>query len=257
MLAIQQHWVDCLRRGAVPETDGQDSLKTYGLVFAAYELARRCIFSPALTALCVATLDGLILYLDDGRLEMDTNGVERAIRPVTITRKNSLFAGSDAGARRWAIANTLIQTCKLNGVEPLGYLTDVLQRIVSGRTKNHELHALLPWNWRPPTAIPRRIATATTTYLAAPSSRQSVAAVVLPRRLPRTSTRSRSVRRHRHDCLDLPVSFSQRTLVAEPTRYVEQRHADLRRRAGLTALPGRGRPRWRLPFELCIRLCPE
>jgi transposase len=97
--------------------------------------------------------EGLILYLDDGRLEMDTNVVERAIRPVTITRKNSLFAGSDAGARRWAIANTLIQSCKLNGVEPLGYLTDVLQRIVSGRTKNHVLHTLLPWNWRPPSTI--------------------------------------------------------------------------------------------------------
>ena len=79
-----------------------------------------------------------------------TNIVERAIRPITITRKNSLFAGSDAGARRWAIANTLIQSCKLNGVEPLAYLTDVLQRIVSGQTKNHQLHALLPWNWRPP-----------------------------------------------------------------------------------------------------------
>ena len=101
----------------------------------------------------LAHWDGLILYLDDGRLEMDTNVVERAIRPVTITRKNSLFAGSDAGARRWAIANTLIQTCKLNGVEPLAYLTDVLQRIVSGRTKNHQLHALLPWNWRPPATI--------------------------------------------------------------------------------------------------------
>jgi transposase len=97
--------------------------------------------------------DGLILYLDDGRLEMDTNAVERAIRPVTITRKNSLFAGSDAGARRWAIANTLIQSCKLNGVEPLAYLTDILQRIVSGQTKNHELHALLPWNWRPPSTL--------------------------------------------------------------------------------------------------------
>ena len=71
--------------------------------------------------------DGLIQYLDDGRLEMDTNVVERAIRPVTITRKNSLFAGSDAGARHWAIANTLIQSCKLNNVEPLAYLTDVLQ----------------------------------------------------------------------------------------------------------------------------------
>ena len=93
--------------------------------------------------------DGLILYLDDGRLEMDTNVVERAIRPVTITRKNSLFAGSDSGARHWAIANTLIQSCKLNDVEPLAYLTDVMQRIVSGRTKRHELHSLLPWNWRP------------------------------------------------------------------------------------------------------------
>jgi transposase len=93
---------------------------------------------------------GLILYLDDGRLEMDTNAVERAIRPVTITRKNSLFAGSDAGARRWAVANTLIHTCKLNGVDPLAWLTDVLRRIVSGRTKNHDLHALLPWHWCPP-----------------------------------------------------------------------------------------------------------
>ena len=97
--------------------------------------------------------DGLILYLDDGRLEMDTNVVERAIRPVTITRKHSLFAGSDAGARRWAIANTLIQSCKLNDVEPLAYLTDVLQRIVSGRTKSRDLSALLPWNWRSPATI--------------------------------------------------------------------------------------------------------
>jgi len=95
--------------------------------------------------------DGLIRYLDDGRLEIDTNVVERAIRPVTITRKNSLFAGSDAGARHWAIANTLIQTCKLNDVEPLAWLTDVLQRIISGRDTTHQLGALLPWNWRSPT----------------------------------------------------------------------------------------------------------
>ena len=92
--------------------------------------------------------EGLVLYLDDGRLEMDTNVVERAIRPATITRKNSLFAGSDAGARHWAIANTLIQSCKLNDVEPLAYLTDARQQIVSGRIKSHQLHTLLPWNWR-------------------------------------------------------------------------------------------------------------
>ena len=90
----------------------------------------------------------MILYLDNGRLEMDTNVVERAMRPITLTRKNSLFAGSDGGARHWAIAMTLIQTAKLNGVEPMAWLTNVLERVVSGRTKTHELHTLLPWNWQ-------------------------------------------------------------------------------------------------------------
>jgi transposase len=91
---------------------------------------------------------GLIAYLNDGRIEMDTNVVERAIRPITITRKNALFAGNDGGARHWAIAMTLIQTAKLNGVEPMAYLTDVLGRIVSGRTKASALETLLPWNWK-------------------------------------------------------------------------------------------------------------
>ena len=58
-------------------------------------------------------------------------------------------AGSDDGARHWAVANTLIATAKLNGVEPMAYLTDVLQRLVSRQTKTHELGSLLPWNWRP------------------------------------------------------------------------------------------------------------
>ena len=93
--------------------------------------------------------DGLVVFLDDGRVEMDTNVVERAIRPNTLTRKNALFAGSDGGARHWAVAMTLIQTAKLNGVDPMAWLTDVLERIVSGRTKAHELHTLLPWNWAP------------------------------------------------------------------------------------------------------------
>jgi transposase len=91
---------------------------------------------------------GLVAFLDDGRIEMDTNVVERAIRPHTLTRKNALFAGSDGGARHWAIAMTLIQTAKLNGVEPMAWLTDVLERVVSGRTKIHDLHTLLPWNWQ-------------------------------------------------------------------------------------------------------------
>lgn len=91
---------------------------------------------------------GLILYLDDGRLEMDTNTVERAMRPVALGRKNALFAGADSGGRHWATVATLIQTAKLNHVDPLAWLTDVLERIVTGATKNNQLHTLLPWNWK-------------------------------------------------------------------------------------------------------------
>ena len=90
---------------------------------------------------------GLIVFLDDGRIEMDTNVVERAIRPHTLTRKNALFAGSDGGAERWALAMTLIQTAKLNAVDPQAWLTDVLERIVARELKANELHRLLPWNW--------------------------------------------------------------------------------------------------------------
>src|SRR4051812_27331721 len=91
---------------------------------------------------------GLVLFLDDGRLELDTNTVERAIRPISLGRKNSLFAGSDGGACWWAIVASLVATAKLNGVEPLAWLTDVLERVVSGRSKAHELERLLPWTWK-------------------------------------------------------------------------------------------------------------
>jgi len=91
---------------------------------------------------------GLILFLEDGRLELDTNIVERAMRPVALGRKNALFAGSNSGGKHWAIIATLIQSAKLNDVDPLAWLTDVLERIVSGRTKRHELDTLLPWNWK-------------------------------------------------------------------------------------------------------------
>jgi transposase len=92
--------------------------------------------------------DGLNVFLNDGRAEMDTNTVERAMRPVALGRKNALFAGSDSGGRHWAISATLIQTAKLNGVDPLAWLTEVLERIVSGRTKRNELATLLPWIWK-------------------------------------------------------------------------------------------------------------
>ena len=60
----------------------------------------------------------------------------------------SLFAGSDGGARRRAIVASLVATAKLNGVEPLAWLTDVLERVVSGRTKSSQLDMLLPWSWK-------------------------------------------------------------------------------------------------------------
>lgn len=91
---------------------------------------------------------GLVLFLDDGRLELDTNTVERAIRPISLGRKNALFAGSDGGACHRAIVASLVATAKLNGVEPLAWLTDVLERVVSGRTKSSQLDTLLPWSWK-------------------------------------------------------------------------------------------------------------
>ena len=91
---------------------------------------------------------GLVLFLEDGRLELDNNTIERAIRPMALGRKNSLFAGSDGGARQWAIVASLVAMAELNGVEPLAWLTDVLERMVSGRTKANELERLPPWNWK-------------------------------------------------------------------------------------------------------------
>jgi hypothetical protein len=90
---------------------------------------------------------GLVLFLEDSRIELDTN-IERAIRPIALGRKNALFAGSDGGVRHWAIVTSLIATAMLNGVEPLAWLANVLERMVSGRTKAHELERLLPWAWR-------------------------------------------------------------------------------------------------------------
>lgn len=92
---------------------------------------------------------GLILFLDDGRLELDTNTVERVMRPVALGRKNALFAGADTGGEHWALVATLIQTAKLNKLDPLAWLTNVLERIVSRQTKRNQLHTLLPWNWTP------------------------------------------------------------------------------------------------------------
>lgn len=76
--------------------------------------------------------DGLGQFLDDGRVEIDTNVVERAIRPIALNRKNALFAGSDEGGANWATIASLIETCKLNDVNPHAWLTDTLTKLVNG-----------------------------------------------------------------------------------------------------------------------------
>ena len=90
--------------------------------------------------------DGLTRFLDDGRLELDTNVVERSIRPIVLNRKNALFAGHDQGAENWACIASLIETCKLHGVDPQTYFTDVLTKLVNLWPQSR-LHELMPWAW--------------------------------------------------------------------------------------------------------------
>ena len=88
--------------------------------------------------------EGLTLYAGDGRVEMDSNTVERSIRPLALTRKNALFAGSDRGGSHWAVIASLVETCKLNGVDAQAYFGDVITRIVGGHPQS-QLDDLLPW----------------------------------------------------------------------------------------------------------------
>jgi len=90
---------------------------------------------------------GLTLFLDDGRIELDNNVVERAIRPIALNRKNSLFAGSDDGGNNWAIIASLIETCKLNAIDPLAWLTKTLERLARGHS-SQKLDQLMPWKFR-------------------------------------------------------------------------------------------------------------
>jgi transposase len=90
--------------------------------------------------------DGLIRFLDDGRIEMDTNNVERTMRPIALNRKNALFAGHDEGAANWACIASLIETAKLAGVNPQAYLADVLVKLVN-LWPAARLDELMPWAW--------------------------------------------------------------------------------------------------------------
>jgi transposase len=86
-------------------------------------------------------------FLDDGRLCMSNNAAERALRGIAVGRKNWTFAGSDEGGRRAAAIYTLIETAKLNGIDPQAWLADVLARLPDHPAR--QIGDLLPWNWRP------------------------------------------------------------------------------------------------------------
>lgn len=92
--------------------------------------------------------DGLQTFLTDGRVEIDSNNVENLVRPITLNRKNALFAGHDEGGKTWGRIASLIETCKLNGIEPFAYLTSTLEAIAAGHPQSR-IDDLLPWNFQP------------------------------------------------------------------------------------------------------------
>ena len=91
-------------------------------------------------------VDAFTRFLEDGRICMSNNAAERALRGIALGRRSWLFAGSDRGGERAAVMLTLIQSCKLNNVDPQAWLADVLARIAEHKITN--LAALLPWNWK-------------------------------------------------------------------------------------------------------------
>ena len=95
--------------------------------------------------------DGLRLFLADGRVEMDSNNVETLIRPIALNRKNALFAGHDEGAAAWGRIASLIETAKLNGVNPHIWLRASLEAIAAGHP-NSRIDELLPWNFDGPSS---------------------------------------------------------------------------------------------------------
>jgi transposase len=112
------------------------------------QLARLPGGSPTAKAIRYALnhREGLCRFLSDGRIELDNNVAERAIRPLVLSRKNALFASGTDGGARWSAVASLVETCKLNGVDPQRYFTDLLTRLVGG-WPNSQIDELMPWKW--------------------------------------------------------------------------------------------------------------
>jgi transposase len=112
-------------------------ITTYGVVSKKSELGKAIAYS-------LNRWQALISYVQDGRIEMDNNIIEREIRPIALGKKNWLFAGSDQGGHRAAAMYTILNTAKLNGINPEKYLHYVLARI--NEHKINRIEELLPWN---------------------------------------------------------------------------------------------------------------
>ena len=117
--------------------------ESQGPVRSAFQPAGRSVFRCSIRY-ALSRWEGLTRFIDDGRVEIDSNVVERSIRPIALNRKNALFAGSDGGGEHWAVIASLIETCKLCDVEPHAYLTNVITKIVNGHP-NSQIDDLSPW----------------------------------------------------------------------------------------------------------------
>lgn len=112
-------------------------MSTLGQVSKKSELAKAIGYS-------LSRWRSLTRYCDDGRIEIDNNAAERALRGVALGRSNYLFMGSDAGGERAAAIYSLVESAKLNGLDPQAYLRDVLARIAEHPI--NRIDQLLPWN---------------------------------------------------------------------------------------------------------------
>ena len=95
---------------------------------------------------------GLIRFLNNGTLELDTNPVENQIRPIALTRKNALFAGNEVGAENWAMLASLVATCKMADMNPVDYIAATLRAILDGHPTSR-IEELMPWSFKQPSSL--------------------------------------------------------------------------------------------------------